>query len=108
MKPLEKAFVGLGVSARVVSAAQAKIALNDTAVLYVTQEALTDELRTACEKAKVLTIAGFVDLAVKGRVSIGFGLTDKGKPELVVNLQRLAAEGHTISSRALRTVRVIH
>jgi hypothetical protein len=58
------------------------------------------------ESRGFLSIAGMPSLAESGQVSVSVDMAS-GQPEIVVNMARLSAEGHELSSELLRLARVI-
>ena len=53
-----------------------------------------------------LSISGLVSLADSGRVSVSVDMAGE-RPQVVVNIRRLTAEGHELSSELLRLARII-
>ena len=53
-----------------------------------------------------LSISGLVSLADSGRVSVSVDMAGE-RPQVVVNIPRLTAEGHELSSELLRIARII-
>jgi hypothetical protein len=80
--------------------------INEASVVYFVPGANTAALSTLCADNKVLTISGMPSLTEAGTVAVGIGVRDD-RPEIVVHLGRLKAEGHELSSELLRLSRVI-
>jgi hypothetical protein len=75
-------------------------------VLYLFPDAPA-ELRALAVKRKVLCISGFPALVLAGQASIGVDKKPDGKPQILVHLPRLKAEGHELSADVLRLARVV-
>jgi hypothetical protein len=59
-----------------------------------------------CQESGVLSISAVPSLVESGDFSIGIG-TKGGRPQILVNLSRLEAEGHQVSSELLKLAKVI-
>ena len=103
---LEAGFRQLGIRAEQVAAGAVGARLGPGAVVYLTVETATPALLEQVARAKALSIAGDPALAEGGRVAVALG-DNAGKPEIVVNLDRLAAEGHDFPAQLLKVARVV-
>jgi len=57
--------------------------------------------------AKVLSVSGEASLAEKGIVAVGLGVTQEGRPEIVLNKKRLTEQGHAFEPKFFEYARVI-
>ncbi len=81
-------------------------AIERVSVVYFAPGVDVSRSSALCAEKGVLTISGVPERAEKGDVAIGIGVRDD-RPEIVVHLGRLEAEGHEFSSELLRLSRVI-
>jgi TonB family protein len=103
---LQQAFNGAAIAAEPVTLAAAAGRMQEGVVAYLLPGTATPDLLRTAAAARVLTIAGDATLAEQGRASVGLGL--KGdKAEIVVNLDRVAQEGHDFSAQLLKFARVV-
>jgi TonB family protein len=103
---LQQAFSAAAIAAEPVALSAAGGRLQPGVVAYLLPGTATPDLLRAAAAAKVLTIAGDAALAEQGRASVG--LAWKGdKAEIVVNLDRVAQEGHDFSAQLLKFARVV-
>jgi TonB family protein len=103
---LQKAFTGASIGSEPVPVATAAAKLAPGSVLYLMPGTNNDNLLKAAAGAKTLTIAGEAAPAEQGKVSVG--LAPRGdKAEIVVNVDRVAVEGHDFSAQLLNFARVI-
>ena len=100
------AFQEVGLNPSATSDVELPDKITPASVVYLAPGVDTAGVKTICEANRVLTISGMPKLAEKGEVSIGLGTRDN-KPEIVVHLDRVKAEGHELSSELLRLSRVI-
>lgn len=103
---LQKAFAAATIAAEPVLLSAAADKLQPGTVLYFLAGTATPDLLKAAAAAKVLTIAGESALAEQGKVSVGLALRGD-KAEIVVNLDRVAQEGHDFSAQLLKFARVV-
>ena len=99
------AFVGDGVSPAVADIESLAAPISD-AVVYLMPDADVELARKYCTDHGVLSISGVPTFAEQGWVSVGLDI-DGDRPQIVVNLQRLAAEGHSFSAEILRVSSVV-
>jgi TonB family protein len=103
---LQKAFSGASIAAEPVPVATVASKLGPGSVLYLMPGTNSDNLLRAAASSKTLTIAGESAPAEQGKVSVG--LAPRGdKAEIVVNLDRVAVEGHDFSAQLLNFARVV-
>lgn len=103
---LEQGFRGLGIRAEQVPASEVGGRLGPGVVVYLTDETATPAMLDQIAKARVLSVAGDPALAESGRASVA--LADSGgRPEIVVNLDRVGAEGHDFPAQLLKVARVV-
>jgi hypothetical protein len=76
-------------------------------VVYLMSGVETEAIAAACEKHRVLSFADDIASVEQGLVPIGIGLTSANRPEIIVHLPRLRAQGHELSAQLLRLSRVI-
>jgi TonB family protein len=103
---LQQAFTAAAIPAEAVLAAAAAARLGPGVVVYLLPGAASDALLKAAAAAHVLTIAGDGALAEQGKVSVGLNLRGD-KAEIVVNLDRVAQEGHDFSAQLLKFAKVV-
>lgn len=103
---LQGAFSALAIAAEPVALPAAAARFQSGTVAYLLPGAATTELLEAAASAQVLTISGDAALAVQGKVSVGLALRGD-KAEIVVNLDRVAQEGHDFSAQLLKFARVV-
>jgi TonB family protein len=106
---LQQAFAAVAIDAKPATHAEAARRLQAPAaglVVYLLPGVATPELLGAAAAARALTIAGEAALAEQGKVSVG--LSQRGdKADIVVNLDRMALEGHDFSAQLLKFARVV-
>jgi len=103
---LQRAFSGVSISSEPVPVAAAAGRVAPGSVLYLMPGTYSDILLKAAASSKTLTIAGEAAPAEQGKVSVG--LAPRGdKAEIVVNVERVAAEGHDFSAQLLNFARVV-
>lgn len=100
------AFQNDGVDAVVVSRDDVTEEITEASVVYMTPGFDTGALAALCTQYGVLSVSGVPELAVSGQVAVGIGTRDQ-KPEILVHLKRVKAEGHEFSAELLSLARVI-
>ena len=103
---LAASFRKLGVKATTVNLADLAGALEGTAALYLGDAKVAQLAGALAKEAKILTLSGDSDLARGGLVSVALGISG-GKTEIIVNMKRLAEEGHKLSADLLALASVI-
>jgi TonB family protein len=103
---LETGFRQLGIRAEQVAAAAVGERLGPGVVVYLTAETATPAMLDQLAAARVLSIGGDPALAESGRAAVALG-DNAGKPEIVVNLDRVATEGHDFPAQMLKVARVV-
>jgi len=106
VRELRAAFQKVGAAVRVANAASAESAADWADAMYVFPGQLTPAVRNACMTHKVLSLSATVGDVEAGNASVAVGVNN-GKPQLVINLSRVQAEGHKLSSRLLKLARVV-
>lgn len=104
---LQRAFLAASIAAEPVPLVNAVGRLQPGVVVYLLAGAATPELLKAAAGAHVLTIAGEAGLVEQGKASVGLGARGE-KAEIVVNLDRVAQEGHDFSAQLLKFARLVH
>lgn len=99
------AFGGDGVSPAIADLESLSGPVSDS-VIYLMPDADVELARKYCTDHGVLSISGVPEFAEQGWVSVGLDVQGD-RPEIVVNLQRLAAEGHSFSAEILRVSSVV-
>ncbi len=102
---LVAAFTSMGLQAKPVRVS-AFAASSDVNVAYLMPSAVLAETTEHCAAIKALSVSPDAQTTVDGKTTLGFDLAD-GRPQLVVHLARMRAEGHAISSSVLALARVI-
>ena len=103
---IANSFQEVGISARTVGLDRLSDEIDRAFAAYVLQSASSAYVQELCAANHVLSISGAPELAERGDVSIAIG-RDRRKPELVIHLSRLRAEGHALSSELLKLARII-
>ena len=103
---LQREFEALGVGAHVLAPDEGRVNLDAGTVLFLFPDT-PPALREQALKRKVLCISGYPALVLEGKASIGVDKKADGKPQILVHLRRLKAEGHELSSDVLRLARVV-
>jgi protein TonB len=99
-------FQRAGIKAEVVPAASLAARLGPGAVVYLTPETATPALLEQVARARALSITGQASLVDGGRAAVG--LEDAGgKAQIVVGVDRVAAEGHDFQAQMLKVARVV-
>jgi len=75
-------------------------------VVYVMPDVDYAAVKAFATSRAFLSVSGLPSLAESGEVSVSVDMA-AGRPEIVVNMPRLTAEGHELSSELLRLARVI-
>ena len=101
---IAKAFESVDIPAKVIEAAKLPENLKKSSVVYLTGGVVSTH--QLCQKNGVLSITGIPRLAEKGEASIGIGIEDY-KPQIIVHLGQLSAEGHDLSAQVLQLARLI-
>lgn len=96
-----------GIPTKAVAMAELASEMKHASVIYLGSSSPSPEVAALCTEHKVLSFSGSPDLADRGDVSVGLGVRGDGKPEIVVNLARLRAEGHSLAASLLSLARVI-
>lgn len=104
---VREAFTKNGFTVREARAKDIEGQLAGAVAVYLVQGAQGEAVQALCEKHHVITLAGTSAPAEQGRVSVGLGVKDDGRPQLIVNLRRVKAEGHELSSQLLALAKVI-
>ena len=105
-RALQQEFEAVGIPAAQVPAAKVAAELGAGTVLFLFPDSPAS-LRELALKRKVLCISGFPALVLAGNASIGVDKKADGKPQILVHLPRLKAEGHELSADLLRLARVV-
>ncbi|MEN9581976.1 MAG: hypothetical protein RJA70_4985 [Pseudomonadota bacterium] len=107
VQPLVDAFntVGTNVKLSGPESVDAELALWADAA-YIPPGQLTASIREFCITQKVLSMSGSVEDVEAGRAAMAVGVNGD-KPQLVVNLSRVTAEGHKFSARLLQLARLV-
>jgi TonB family protein len=104
---LQRAFAGARIVAEPVPLSAAAARLGPAVVAYLLPGTATPELLRAAVAARALTIGGGAGLAEQGKASVGLEMRGD-KADIVVNLDRMAQEGHDFSAQLLKLARVVH
>jgi TonB family protein len=103
---LEAGFRQLGIPVERVPASAVAARLGPGVVVYLTDETATPAMLEQIARAHALSVSGDPLLAERGRASVALG-DSGGKPEIVVNLDRVGTEGHDFSAQMLKVSRVV-
>lgn len=97
---------GPGISLKAAELGELKGAIATANAVYVLPGAASALAKELCQESGVLSISAVPSLVESGDFSIGIG-TKGGRPQILVNLSRLEAEGHQVSSELLKLAKVI-
>lgn len=100
------AFKDGGIDAVALPMQELSARIAEASVVYVAPGVDTSALESLCTRNGVLTISGVAELAATGKVSVGIGTHDQ-KPEILIHLKRVKAEGHELAAELLSLARVI-
>ncbi|HET9450723.1 MAG TPA: hypothetical protein VFO83_07580 [Aggregicoccus sp.] len=103
---LQRELEAVGVAAHTLAPEDARVQLSPGTVLYLFPDSPAALRKLALER-KVLCISGYPALVLAGQASVGVDKKADGKPQILVHLKRLKAEGHELSSDVLRLARVV-
>lgn len=103
---LQREFEAVGVSAHLLAPDELRAQLSPDTVLFLFLDS-APALRELALERKVLCISGSPALVLEGKASIGVDRKPDGKPQILVHLKRLKAEGHELSADVLRLARVV-
>ena len=98
------AFEDLGISARAVHISELSDNFGRGSVVYIT--AGTESTKQFCKEEQLLSITGIPALVKSGEASIGLGI-ENYRPQVIVDMRQLKAEGHALSSQLLRLAKVL-
>jgi hypothetical protein len=101
-----KAFQAVGLLPVMVNASVLEEDASPNTVVYLMPGADKELIAKFCADNEILSISGVPPLAEQGHVSISID-ENGGNPQIVVNLQRLRTEGHTLAADVLKLARVI-
>jgi hypothetical protein len=76
------------------------------AAVYLPPDIDPEAVKQYCAENSVLSISGVPSFASDGSVAVSIG-EEGGRPQIMVNMDRLKAEGHDISAQLLKLARVI-
>lgn len=103
---VEQAFRAAGLRAELVPPAAVSARLAPGVVVYLTPDTASPALLAEMAEKKVLSISGDPALVESGRAAVA--LEDAGgRQQIVVNLDRVAAEGHDFTAQMLKVSRVV-
>ena len=81
--------------------------LDDATIVYVMPGVPTAPVKRVLAEKKALSVTGLPTMVEKGDVAVGIGLRDDGKPQIIVHLLQLKAEGHEFSAEMLKLAKVV-
>ncbi len=105
-REIVKEFRDGGVEATALPVGALEASLGSIDVLYLAPGVDPGLVQGWCARERVLSVSGLPELATTGKVSVGIGLKDQ-KPEILVHIRRVKAEGHELSSGLLSLATVI-
>ena len=98
------AFEAVGISATPVKDSQLLRTSKEDTVAYLMPGVVS--LKRLCEQRGLLSITGTPEMVESGEASIGLEMK-RYQPKIIVHLEQLKAEGHSLSSKVLKLARVI-
>lgn len=101
-----RSLEGPGVSSTAVEYSVLKERIATANAVYVLPGVDSASVKALCRESRVLSISAVPSLVEEGDFSIGVGVRN-GRPQILVNLSELEAEGHQVSSELLKLARVI-
>ena len=102
-----QSFAAVGIGAIAVTPATLSQQLLPGSVIYVAPGTAPDVAKKLSAENSLLSITGVPSMVEAGEVSVGVGVKEDGRSEIVVHLGRLKIEGHELSSTLLGLARVI-
>lgn len=102
------AFKALGVIVIATKTDELAGKANDSTIVYMMTGIASTVVKRLCAERRVLSVSGYPGLAENGDVSVAIGLRPDGKPQIVVHLGRLEAEGHQFSPDLLKLAKIVH
>ncbi len=99
-------FAELGVKARVVALADLNPA-GDVIAVYIARSVAPEKVTPFARKHGYLSMSWRPDDVEAGRASVAIGRNAADKPEILINLTSLKAEGRMFNARVLRIAQVI-
>ncbi len=106
MMEMLRAFQSVGLVPAMVSSGVLEENVSSNTVVYLMPGADKALVAQFCVENGILSISGLPPLAEEGHVSISIDKSEQ-QPRIIVNLQRLKAEGHTLSADVLKLAKVI-
>jgi hypothetical protein len=103
---MARSFLEAGMAVSVSKVSDLPSQLANCSVVYLSAE-LSPSHRDLILQSKVLSISGTPAMADQGEATVAVGMRSDGRPQIIVNLRRLKAEGQTFSSDLLRVARVV-
>jgi hypothetical protein len=68
---------------------------------------MNDQIASACERNKLLSISPHARLAREGRVSVALGVKPDGRPEILIHIARTRGEGHDFPASLLNLATIV-
>lgn len=99
-------FQGVGIPARAVKVDRLDTEIGGAAAAYVLPGVSSALVKELCAENGVLSISGLPSLAEEGDVSISIG-TKGRKPQIIIHMGRVRAEGHELSAEILKLAKLI-
>lgn len=103
---LVREFTAVGVQAEAVRPEDAAGRQDAATVLFAFPDAAA-AVRDLATRTRVLSITGFPALVEGGDAAVGVAKKPDGKPQIIIHLPRLKAQGRELSSEVLRLARLI-
>ena len=107
VREIQDAFTAARIPVTVATTDEAAAKLPGVVAVYIADEKISTALQQAIAGAGVLSLSGAESLANTGSVSVGLTVRDNGRPEIIVHLGRLKAEGHELAAELLALAKVI-
>lgn len=107
VKELENAMKNTAITTEAIATAQLDGIATDARVVYLMPGVRPEAVRELARARRWLSVSGDAALAEAGDVSVGIGMTDGDRPQIIVNLRRAAIEQHDFEARFLDLVKVV-
>lgn len=107
VKNLLDALRDAGIDAFAVSEQTVEEEIMNARLLYLMPDVDADALSELSARAGTLSVSGTAGFAEAGKIAVGFGLGDEGRPQIVVNLTQVQREGHRFAPQFLSLTRIV-
>jgi len=107
VKKLLDAFREVGLDAFAINEADVESEIANARVLYLMPDVNAAALSELSARAGTLSVSGAAGFAEVGQSAVGLGLSQDGRPQIVVNLAQAQREGHRFAPQFLSLTRIV-